>query len=423
MAPEELLLRDMLLATKDGEWGQGEPGDDLVSMAVIRGTDFESVRLGDLSGLPIRFIPKHVATRKALRPRDIVIETAGGTKGRPTGRTVYLRDELIGASPRPVTCASFSRFLRVNPEFAEPEYVYWYLQYLYAAGEMEHHQVQHTGVARFQYTAFAASTTIPLPGRERQRSVCDVLRRLDERIALNRTMNRTLESIARAIFKSWFVDFDPVRKKMEGGEVGLPPDLAALFPSALVPSAVGSIPEGWVIGTIEDLFVLQRGFDLPKELRTTGPYPVLTASGPAGSHSSFAARGSGVVTGRSGRLGGVWLVESDFWPLNTVLWVKEFRAAGPLWTYQFLQLADLERFNSGSAVPTLNRNHVHVQPALVPPASVVSAFERLAEPLFARRRVSLDESVRLSGIRDAVVPRLLSGGRIDQQPVRHSDEW
>ena len=76
---------------------------------------------------------------------------------------------------------------------------------------------------------------------------------LDDKIELNRRMNHTLESIARAIFQSWFVDFDPVRKKMEGGDAGLAPDVAALFPARLVSSDLGELPEGWSDGTVRDV--------------------------------------------------------------------------------------------------------------------------------------------------------------------------
>ena len=116
------------------------------------------------------------------------------------------------------------------------------------------------------------------------------------------------------------------------------------------------------------------------------------------------------MTGRSGQLGDVWFIESDYWPLNTVLWVKEFRTARPLWAYHYLQFVDLKALNAGSAVPTLNRNHVHRQPAVIPPASAVSAFERLTHALFARRRLNREESMILKAARDELLPRLLSPG-------------
>jgi type I restriction enzyme S subunit len=83
-------LRSLIVESKDGEWGKGEPFKDCQKMAVIRGTDFGDVRVGLLDSLPNRFIPDHIATRKRLRPNDILIETAGGSKDRPTGRTLFV---------------------------------------------------------------------------------------------------------------------------------------------------------------------------------------------------------------------------------------------------------------------------------------------------------------------------------------------
>ena len=94
-----------------------------------------------------------------------------------------------------------------------------------------------------------SSLVLRLPPLSEQRRIAGILESLDDRIELNRRMNRTLESIARAVFTSWFVDFDPVRKKMEGGEVGLPPDLASLFPGGFEPSPLGPIPEGWRVSS------------------------------------------------------------------------------------------------------------------------------------------------------------------------------
>ena len=204
-------LKDLLDFTRDGEWGKGGPGSDLVEMAVIRGTDFASVRRGDISTVPRRFIPEGAADRKALMPGDLLIETAGGTKDQPTGRTVYLSERIFDALPVPVTCASFSRFLRVNRELVNPRYLFWYLQSIYSTGEMLPYHIQHTGVARFQYTDFASQWLVPVPPLDKQAKIAETLSVFDDKIALNRRMNETLEAMARALFKDWFVDFGPTR--------------------------------------------------------------------------------------------------------------------------------------------------------------------------------------------------------------------
>ena len=94
---------------------------------------------------------------------------------------------------------------------------------------------------------------VDVPPVWEQRVIAHILGTLDDRIELNRRMNETLEAMARALFKSWFVDFDPVRAKMEGRDTGFPQDIADLFPDRLVDSEMGAIPEGWVVRTMGDL--------------------------------------------------------------------------------------------------------------------------------------------------------------------------
>ena len=230
--------------------------------------------------------------------------------------------------------------------------------------------------------------------------------------------------MARAIFKSWFVDFDPVRAKLEGRQpANMDAETAALFPAEFEAGeggrgAIELIPKGWQVGRLDDLLVLQRGFDLPTSQRTPGMYPVIAASGFSGTHSEFRVEGPGVVTGRSGVLGKVFFVHEDFWALNTALWVKEFRISHPIHAYHLLQGLELATFNAGSAVPTLNRNHVHGLPMVLPPIEVVQAFEALVTPIFQRCRANEKEAFTLATIRDALLPKLLSG----ELPVKDAEK-
>ena len=104
---------------------------------------------------------------------------------------------------------------------------------------------------------------IPLPPRREQRAIAHILGTLDDKIELNRRMNETLEAMARALFKSWFVDFDPVRAKAEGRDPGLPKPLADLFPDRLVDSELGEIPEGWEVRCFGDVVEQVRDQENP----------------------------------------------------------------------------------------------------------------------------------------------------------------
>lgn len=117
--------------------------------------------------------------------------------------------------------------------------------------------------------------------------------------------------------------------------------------------------EGWRRVRLGDAATLQRGFDLPTQHRISGTYPLVSASGISDTHHASAVDGPGVVTGRSGSVGGVFFIEEAFWPLNTVLYVKDFHGNDPKFIFHLLQSLDLRRFAGGSGVPTLNRNIVH----------------------------------------------------------------
>jgi len=251
---------------------------------------------------------------------------------------------------------------------------------------------------------------ISFPSKALQSRIAAILKSLDDRITLLRETNATLEAIAQALFKSWFVDFDPVHAKQQGrAPEGMDEATAALFADSFEESELGLVPKGWGVGKLEDLLVLQRGFDLPSSDRIPGNYPIIAASGPAGTHKAAMAKAPGVVTGRSGVLGRVFLELEDYWPLNTTLWVKEFRAASPCYAYEVLSLLDFASFNAGSAVPTLNRNHVHSLPYLIPSRTCIDAYESVAMKLHARVRENQHQAQTLATLRDTLLPRLISG--------------
>lgn len=151
----------------------------------------------------------------------------------------------------------------------------------------------------------------------------------------------------------------------------------------------------------KDFITLQRGFDLPKKDRIDGDYPVVASTSIAGYHKKFKVEPPGVTTGRSGSLGEVLYLEEKFWPLNTALWVKDFKGNQPHYVYYFLKTLNLQDYNSGAGVPTLNRNHldnieidVHDENEQQKIATTLSTFDDLIENN-TRRIGILEEMARL----------------------------
>ncbi|MHB9019823.1 MAG: restriction endonuclease subunit S [Minisyncoccota bacterium] len=152
----------------------------------------------------------------------------------------------------------------------------------------------------------------------------------------------------------------------------------------------------WKNGQLQDLVSFQRGFDITQAQQSPGPFPVISSSGVTSYHSEYKANGPGVVIGRKGTLGSVHYSEGDYWPHDTTLWSKDIQGNNPRFVYFYLHTVNLKRFDVGNSNPTLNRNHIHDLPALIPPidtqqriADILSAYDDLIEN--NRRRMALLE--------------------------------
>ncbi|MDP3794354.1 MAG: restriction endonuclease subunit S, partial [bacterium] len=142
----------------------------------------------------------------------------------------------------------------------------------------------------------------------------------------------------------------------------------------------------WQGVKFKDFVKLQRGFDLPQQNRVSGEYPVIASTSIVDHHTAYKVEAPCVTTGRSGALGEVLYVNQKCWPLNTALWVKDFKGNNPYFVYCVLKILHLEQYNSGAGVPTLNRNHLDELVIEIPPsptqkqiADVLSAYDDLIE--------------------------------------------
>ncbi|WP_420438310.1 restriction endonuclease subunit S [Candidatus Palauibacter sp.] len=259
-------------------------------------------------------------------------------------------------------------------------------------------------------TRLLSSIVVPYPPLHEQRSIAHVLGTLDDKIELNRRMNDTLEGMSRALFKSWFVDFDPVLAKMEGRDTGLPPDIADLFPDRMVDSEMGEIPEGWEVRTLGDLIELAYGKSLPKKKRKSGNVPVYGSNGQIGWHNQQLVDGPGIIVGRKGNPGFVRWCPTKFFPIDTTFFVvPRGDGRGMFFLYHLLRTQDLPSIASDSAVPGMNRNLAYMNRAVVPSKDVAGMFTKSVKANSERQRVLGKESRILAALRDTLLPKLISG--------------
>jgi type I restriction enzyme S subunit len=319
-----------------------------------------------------------------------------GTRLVPENTILFVVRGMILAREFPVAMTkrtvAFNQDLKaVRPaDFIDNEFLlHWFRANAYEilgrADEAGH------GTKRLQTDRLLA-LPIEVPPIPVQRRIAGVVSAYDDLIENSQRRIGILESMARALYREWFVHF-----RFPGHE-----------DHPRVASPLGEIPQGWEAGRLDDLLVLQRGFDLPKTARAEGAVPIIAATGVTGFHNEAKVKGPGVVTGRSGTIGEVLYVHEDFWPLNTALWAKEFPKAEPLYAYYVLSSLDLKQFNSGAAVPTLNRNDIHGLAAVVPARDLQRRFQEVAGSMLAQARTLERKIDNLRRTRDLLLPRLLS---------------
>jgi len=279
---------------------------------------------------------------------------------------------------------------------------------------------------------------------DEQRAITHILGILDDKIELNRRMSETLESMARALFKSWFVDFDPGKAKAEGRDSGLPKQVADLFPSLFDESELGEVPKGWRVGTINDLVELIREQEDPQASSDElfkhfsipafdeGQWPVLEP-GRAIKSQKFQVPADAILLSKlNPSIERVWFV--DVQPSDRAVCSTEFlvlRARSPItrsYAYCFArsptlrqQLESLVTGTSGShqrAHPTAVFN----LPTVLPPQQVVRTFDSHVAPLLERSLISRRESRALAALRDTLLPKLISGELRVQDVSRHFKE-
>jgi type I restriction enzyme S subunit len=249
-----------------------------------------------------------------------------------------------------------------------------------------------------------------LPPLLEQRSIAHVLGTLDDLIELNRQTNEILEEMARALFKSWFVDFDPVRAKLEGRALaGMDVTTAALFPDHFQDSELGQIPKGWEQKRWGDIATLEYGKSLRDYRENGGKYRVFGTNGPIGNHSEALCKEAGIVIGRKGAYRGIHYSPEPFFVIDTAFYLKPEKLIDIRWAYYELLCFDLNNMDSGSAIPSTSRDDFYKIPVALPPLEIQLVFGEIVGSWFAITYANNAESRDLATLRDTLLPKLLSG--------------
>jgi type I restriction enzyme S subunit len=246
-----------------------------------------------------------------------------------------------------------------------------------------------------------------------------LLEALEDRIEVNRRMSETLEAMARALFKSWFVDFEPVRAKAEGRDPGLSGTLADCFPARLVDSEIGDIPKGWEVRMVGQHLANFDSKRVPvsgsERANRQGPYPYYGAAGVMDHVDDYLFDGTFVLVGEDGSV-----VQDSGLAVTQYAWGKIWvnnhahvlQGAGGVSTehlYLYFHFEPVAPYVTGAVQPKLAQGRMNTMPFVFPGDAVCRAFTRTVSPWFARLRVSVDETKTLAALRDALLPKLISG--------------
>ncbi len=388
-------------------------------VVVLRSKNIRNGRL-DLSEPSYTSERDYAQRTKRATPRtgDLVI-----TREAPMGEVCMIPDGL--------RCCLGQRMVLLRPRngTTDPRYLLYALQ----SNPVQQSILLHDGTgSTVSNLRIPLLENLPIPNHAltEQRAIAHVLGTLDDKIELNRRINTTLDAMARALFKSWFVDFDPVRAKMEGSATGLPKQTCDLFPDRMVDSDLGDIPDGWPLTLLSELMEFNPSRPLKKSqvapylemanMPTSGHVPESVVERPFGSGMRF-ANGDTLVARITPCLENGKTAFVDFLRDNEVGWGStEYVVMTPLpplpkeFAYCLARSQTFREFAIQRMSGTSGRQRVQAA-ALSgfsiprPSDAVASEFGRVVQSLLEQASRAANECRQLGSMRDALLPKLISG--------------
>jgi restriction endonuclease S subunit len=312
----------------------------------------------------------------------------------------------------------------------DTQFLSWYLKSSIGQHEIQRNTVGSTQPKLPLYGI--KNIEVRFPPLPEQRATAHILGSLDDKIELNRRMNQTLEATARAIFKSWFVDFDPVRAKAEGRPTGLPDDIAALFPDSFEDSELGEIPTGWRVlplsevvniiggGTPKTKVKEYWGGDIPWFSVVDAPTETdvfvidtekhITELGVEKSSTKVLRKGTTIISAR-GTVGKCALVGRPMAMNQSCYGIQGKNGESDYFVYFTIrrQVSDLQRSGHGSVFNTITRDTFKTIRIACPPTNITTSYEEIVHPLMELVLANLHENATLTSLRDTLLPKLISG--------------
>ncbi len=373
----EWKLKDLTVDGK-GSYGIGAPAvpyqeDKLTYLRITDINDDGSLNFSDLKSVDAEDAEKYI-----LKENDIVFARTGNSTGRS-----YFYEKQHGT----FVYAGFLIKFSLDPNKVNPRILKYYT---HSKPYFDWVNSFDTGATRGNINAKTyGDMEIELPSRKVQDKIVSILSSLDRKIELNNKINADLEEMAQAIFKNWFVDFEPFKD------------------GKFVDSELGMIPEGWKVGTLEDLITIKYGKDHKK--LEDGTFPVYGSGGLMRFVNSWLYNGESVLIPRKGTLDNIMYVCEKFWTVDTMFFSVPKMDYVMKYVYNYIKRFDFSKMNEGTSVPSNTAARLNKMQILIPTHEVLEMYDETLCPIYNKRKMNDKESRTLSLLRDTLLPRLMSG--------------
>lgn len=299
---------------------------------------------------------------------------------------------------RPVVLLSSIAILRPDKEIVDPYYLMYILRLDSTKKALKDGYLSGSAIPRVVLKDFKRFP-VYLPPLEEQKKIVNIIYNINSKIENNIKIINTIEEISKVLFKYWFIDFEFPNEegqpyKTSGGE--------------MVNSELGEIPSSFKTGNFKDILELKYGKSLVKKNRIPGEYPVYGSGGITGTHVDYLITGPGLIIGRKGSIGTLYLEFNNFYPIDTVFYV-ESEIYEPTFLYLLFKQYDFTKSNNDSAVPGLNRDFVYNTKIIIPMNNIVREFQKIITPIYEQIENTLLETKKLQSLRDFLLPKLISG--------------
>ncbi len=387
-----------------GDWGEDVYKDSLIEVYVLRGTDFDNLRLGLINKIPRRFLSGKSLERRKLKNSDLLVEISGGGPKQPTGRILYITEGLLNKFDTYVSFSNFVKKIEVDCNMVNPEYFYRYWQLLYSMWRTLLYEKRTTGIRNFKLNDFLKNEFIPLPPLEEQKAIAEVLRSVQLAIEKTEEVIRATKELKKSMMKHLFtygyVPVDEIDKvRLKETEIGL-------------------IPEHWNVvrlGDVVEIFDKKRvPLNEQQRKHRRGAYPYCGANGIIDYIDAYIFDGEYVLLAEDGGFykrfeSSAYIMRGRFWANNHVHILQAKQNSNNYFLLYYLIYEDISRYVAGTTRQKLTQENMKKIPIPLPPLEEQKAIAEVLRAIDEKLQKEEEYKKALQNLFKSLLHHLMSG--------------